>query len=421
VNIVDMARQGLRAPIASALREAIRGDGRVAERNVRFEVDGDSLTLDLKVSRLHEPRQPAPLFLVSFESAKASRGERMPNASTTRAQDRTRNGAHLERELESTRQDLQGSVEELQAANEELAAANEEAQSANEELQSTNEELQTAKEETQSLNEELHTVNAELTLKLETFEQATDDLLNFMDNIEVAAIFLDAELRVKRFTPQARRVAHLIDADIGRPLSDLTTHLDYPELLSDAAAVVETLHPSEKQAVAPDGRWYLVRIRPYRTARNIVEGVVVTFVDITDAKRTELLLSARVLAESIVDAVREPLMVLDDELRVVRANRAYYRAFRTEAAETEGRFIGDLGSRNIPMLRERLERVLKEGTGFDDFKVEAELPGLGRRRLLTNARALTPTSGAAGALVLLGFEKISQPEANASSPEGESP
>jgi two-component system CheB/CheR fusion protein len=421
VNIVDMARPGLRASIASALREVIRADGRVVERSVRLKVDGDSLTLELKVSRLHDARQPMPLFLVSFESAKARSGKGTRDAETTSEAGPVRDELNLEHELQNTRQDLRGSIENLQAANEELAAANEEAQSANEELQSTNEELQTAKEETQSLNEELHTVNAEITLKLETFERATDDLLNLMNNIDIATIFLDAELRVKRFTPQARRVAHLIDADIGRPLSDLATHLDYPELLLDAATVIETLQPSEKQAVAPDESWYLVRIRPYRTARNVVEGAVVTFVDITDAKCNERLLSARILAESIVDAVREPLLVLDDEIRIIRANHAYYQAFRTQAAETEGRFIRDLGIRSIPMLPERLKRVLKEGASFDDFEVEVELPGLGRRRLLSSARVLTPKNGTAGGLILLGFEEVSEPEANGTSRGGESP
>src|SRR4030095_5288251 len=215
---------------------------------------------------------------------------------------------------------------------------------------------------------------------LETFERATDDLLNLMNNIEVASIFLDEELRVKRFTPQARNVAHLLDTDIGRPLAHLATLVDYPDLLADAASVCETLHASEKQAAAPDGKWYLVRIRPYRTARNAAEGVVITFVDITDAKQTERLQAARLLAESIVDAVREPFLVLDRELRVVRANRAYYRAFRVEPAQTDGRLIGDLGSHQwiIPMLRERLEKAMLQGAGFDDFEVESEFPSLRR-------------------------------------------
>jgi two-component system CheB/CheR fusion protein len=170
---------------------------------------------------------------------------------------------------------------------------------------------------------------------------------------------------------------------------------------------------------APDGDWYLVRIRPYRTARNTVGGVVITFVDITDAKQTERLESARLLAESIVDAVREPFLVLDHELRIVRANRAYYQTFRVEPAQTEGRRIGDLGSHQwtIPTLRESLEKALQEGTGFDDFEVEGEFPYLGRRRLLLNARPVSPKAGTPADLVLLGIQDLSEPQAAASRPE----
>ena len=410
VNILDMAREGLRAPLTSALREASEADSGLAERSIAAHVEGGGLALHLKVERLHQPHFAARMFLVCFEPADRGPRKNARQSEPIAGGRRPRIGVRLEEELRSTRSDLQGSIDELQSANEELASANEEAQSANEELQSTNEELQTAKEEAQSLNEELHTVNAELTHKLDTFERATDDLLNLMNNIEVATIFLDDELRVERFTPQARRIAHLIDADIGRPLADLVTLLDYPELLSDAASVLETLHASETQAAASDGSWYLVRIRPYRTARNTVEGVVITFVDITDAKQSERLQAARLLAESIVDAVREPFLVLDTDLRVVRANRAYYRAFQVEPSETEGRLIGELGSHQwiIPMLRERLEKALKESAGFDDFEVEGEFPELGRRRLRLNARPVSPKTGTPADLVLLGIQELSE-------------
>jgi two-component system CheB/CheR fusion protein len=418
VNVVDMARQGLRAPLASALREASAANG-VVERSASVDVGGERLALHLKVGRLDEPRLADRLFLISFEPVERSPRRRARTSQPIEKRRRAGRRPTLEQELQNARSDLQGHIDELQAANEELASANEEAQAANEELQSTNEELQTAKEETQSLNEELHTVNAELTDKLETFERATDDLLNLMNNIEVATIFLDEELRVMRFTPQARNVARLIDTDIGRPLADLATLVDYPDLLSDAANVNETLHASEKQVVAPGGDWYLVRIRPYRTARNTVGGVVITFVEITDAKQTERIQAARVLAESIVDAVRDPFLVLDREMRVVRANRAYYQAFRAEPAQTEGRRIGELGSHHwsIPTLRERLEKALQEGTGFDDFEVEGEFPYLGRRRLVLNARLVSPTPGSPADLVLLGIQDPSQPQAGGARPE----
>jgi two-component system CheB/CheR fusion protein len=269
-----------------------------------------------------------------------------------------------------------------------------------------NEELQTSKEETQSLNEELHTVNAELTEKVQALEHANDDLLNLMNSIDIATIFLDERLCVKRFTPQVRNVARLIEVDVGRPLADLATLLDYPDLLSDAASVLQTLRPSEKQAPATDGSWYAVRMRPYRTACNAVEGLVVTFIDITQTKRAERVQAARVLAESIVDTVREPLLVLDSKLRVVRANRSFYEAFAVEPGETNGHMLHELGSRqwDIPRLRELLEQTVRDRTGFDDFRVECEFPKLGRRRMLLNGRPVAAKGDETPDLIVLGIE-----------------
>ncbi|HME70852.1 MAG TPA: PAS domain-containing protein, partial [Myxococcota bacterium] len=386
--------------------EAVKTGAAVVERAARVKANEDWISLHLAVGRIDDKRLAHPLLLVSFEPASRIRplseraSKRPPRG---RKSDRQ---AQLAAELQHTREDLQSSIDELQSSNEELASANEEVQSVNEELQSSNEELQTSKEETQSLNEELHTVNAELTEKLQAFERANDDLLNLMNSIDIATIFLDDHLRVKRFTPQARSVARLIEADVGRPLADLATLLEYPDLLSDAASVLKTLNPSEKQAPAPDGSWYAVRIRPYRTARNAVEGLVVTFIDITQTKRAERVQAARVLAESIVDAVREPLLVLDSVLRVVRANRSFYQAFGVEPGETNGQLVYDLGSGqwNIPRLRELLEQTVHERIGFDGFRVECEFPKVGRRRMLLNGRPVSMKDGETAELIVLGIE-----------------
>jgi two-component system CheB/CheR fusion protein len=405
VDIVEMAREGLRAPLASALRAAIE-DGSVVEKRARVRIEGRWLSLQLTVAPLRAPSLAPGLLLVSFEPGRlgtrssADKGAEPPGH-------RPRDGEReLEAELQQTRLDLQSSIDELRAANEELASANEEVQSSNEELQSTNEELQTAKEEAQSLNEELQTVNAELTEKLEAFEHANDDLLNLMNSIEIATIFLDDRLRVKSFTPEARKVARLIDSDVGRPLADLAILLDYPGLLSDAASVLKSLHASETQAPARDGTWYAVRIRPYRTVRNVVDGLVVTFVDTTETRRSERAQAALILAEGIVDAVRAPLLVLDKALRIVRANGSYYREFGVSPAETDGRLIQDLGNRqwDIPALRERLAHALHSGEGFDDFEVDCTLPGVGRRRMILNARPLPLKASEPAELMVLSIE-----------------
>jgi len=399
-----MAREGLRAPLASALRAVASPGATTIVKDVRVSTDGSSQPVRLTVGRIDDRRLPSPLILVSFQPTPSGRNSRSSRAPSSKRRLPAR--ALLEQELEHMRRDLELSVSDLQAANEELASANEEVLSANEELQSSNEELQTSKEETQSLNEELQTVNAELTEKLRGFEQANDDLLNLMSNLEIATIFLDEQLRVKRFTPQARGVARLIDSDVGRPLADLAPLVTYPDLLSDAGSVLATLRPLEKQVPAPGGVWYTVRIRPYRTARNAVEGLVVTFIDITQTKRAERVQAARFLAERVVDAVREPLLVLDPNLRVVRANRSFYREFGVEAADTEGRIIDELGSGQwgVPTLRALLETALRDGASFDDVELECEFPRLGRRRVVLSGHPVSIDGGERPALIVLGIQ-----------------
>lgn len=422
LNVLDMAREGLRAPLASALRAIAKEGAATIELDVRARTDDGWQELRLTVARIDGRNLPPnALVLVSFEPAPArGAGDRKPR-SDSKARPSKR--AKLEEDLDQMRRDLQTSITSLQAVNEELASANEETQSANEELQSTNEELQTAKEETQSLNEELETVNSELTEKLRSFEQSNDDLLNLMSNIEIATIFLDEHLRVKRFTPQARNVARLIDSDLGRPLADLATRLDYPDLLIDAGRVLASLVPMEKQAPAPGGIWYTVRIRPYRTTRNAVDGLVVTFIDITQTKRAERVQAARSLAEGIVDAVHEPLLVLDPTLQVVRANRSFYSVFRVGPAETEWHRIEELGSRqwSTAQLQELMQTTLRDGAPFEGVEVVHEFPHIGRRRMVVSGRPVSIEGDDKPALIVLGIQDAGQaPPAAAASvaPEG---
>ena len=269
--------------------------------------------------------------------------------------------AALERELQQTKDARQKTVEELEAAHEEFKATSEEMQSTNEELQSTNEELETTKEELQSLNEELQTVNTELQRKVDALSEAHDDMTNLLNSTEIAAIFLDNDLHIKRFTPPATHVVNLIPTDIGRPLSDIVVNLEYNSLQDDAQEVLRTLVSKEREVHTKTGTWYLMRMRPYRTVRNVINGLVITFVDVTQLKQAELLAQeARAYAESIVQTVREPLLVLDAELRVVSANQAFYQVFHESPSTVEHRHIYELGNGqwNNTGLRELLEDVL---------------------------------------------------------------
>jgi len=186
----------------------------------------------------------------------------------------------LQEEIRVLRQQTRSSEDELQAANEEL-------QSTNEELQSANEELTTSKEEAQSMNEELQTINSELNSKLDDLAMAQSDMQNLLNSTDIATLFLDSALNVRRYTEQVTRIVHLRESDIGRPLSDLASTLIYPELHTDAKETLRTLTAAEQQIATTDGHWYNVRIMPYRTVANVIQGVVITFIDITAAKALE--------------------------------------------------------------------------------------------------------------------------------------
>ena len=195
--------------------------------------------------------------------------------------------AELEQSCQQVREELQTTREEMQTSQEELRSANEEMQSTNEELQSTNEELTTSKEEMQSLNEELQTVNTELQARVDELSRSNNDMKNLLNSTDIATLFLDKDLKVRRFTTQATKIIKLIPGDVGRPITDLASDLLYPELADDAREVLRKLVFAEKPITARDGRWFTVRIMPYRTLDDRIDGVVITFADITAAKTLE--------------------------------------------------------------------------------------------------------------------------------------
>ena len=247
----------------------------------------------------------------------------------------------------------------MHPAQDESQSMYEELQSTNEELQSTNEELTTSKEELQSLNEELMTVNAELQTKIIQLTQTTDDMATLLRSTEIGMIFLDTELRVRRFTEPATRIVNLIPSDVGRPVTDLGTNVqDGNSIFKNARQVLDTLAVREKQVQVTNGDWYLMRILPYRTSDNRIDGVAITFVDITKIKRLEQSLQeSTAYAESIISTIREALIVLDADQKIVSANRSFYEMFQTTPGETEWRKLYALGDNqwDIPALRPLLE------------------------------------------------------------------
>ena len=263
-------------------------------------------------------------------------------------------------------------------------------QSTNEELQSTNEELETSKEELQSVNEELITVNAELQAKIEQLAGMQNDMKNLLDNINIGTIFLDQHLVIRRFTREAARAYRLVASDVGRPLGDIKSNLEGEDLLADAQAVLESLVPRKREVRTGDGTWFLARIQPYRTLDNVIEGVVLTFTDISErVQAEEAMQEARKFAESIVDTVREPLIVLDGKMKVISASRSFYKDFQVKREDTIGRTLYELGNRqwDIPSLRELLETILPRNQNFEDFLVEHNFPVIGQKKCCLMAAA----------------------------------
>ncbi len=288
LNMLSQARQGLRLELATAIRKAITQKSDVRYEHLHLKANGDDRVVNLVVQPVTDPPYMRGLVLVVFEDVTARVkvfSEDLEGESEEQVD--SREVSRLQQELSSTKEYLQTTIEELETSNEELKSTNEELQSSNEELQSTNEELETSKEELQSVNEELTTVNTELQNKIDELTRVNNDMNNLIGSTEIGTIFLDLDLNIQRFTPSIKAVANLIPSDVHRPFSDISTHIRNADLLEDLRSVLDTLAVKEREVQVATGDWYLVRVRPYRTAENAVEGIVVTFVEITAQKENE--------------------------------------------------------------------------------------------------------------------------------------
>jgi chemotaxis methyl-accepting protein methylase len=285
-NIFAMARQGLRYELTSAFHKALRQQDAVVLRGLHVGTNGGEQLVSLTVQRLEGPEPLRGLVMILFTDVAAPVETKTPGR-RGKPPARSARLAELERELQEARDESQTTREEMQTSQEELRSTNEELQSTNEELQSANEELTTSKEEMQSLNEELQTVNNELQAKLDELSRSQNDMENLLNSTEIATLFLDNDLHVRRFTTQATKVIKLIPGDVGRPITDLASDLLYPELIQDTREVLRKLGFVEKPISVRDGRWFTVRIMPYRTLDDRIDGLVITFADITVAKTLE--------------------------------------------------------------------------------------------------------------------------------------
>ncbi len=418
-NLLKMAREGLMLPLRAAINKAKNENQRVRRENVQLDQDGPVKYVSLEVIPLKNVKDRN--FLILFESGStgilggaSSTGVKRPAAA--RGKETAREGhaleeiAELKSELAETREYLLTIQEEHEAATEELQASNEEVQSANEELQSINEELETSKEELESTNEELITLNEEMQTRNQELNRLNSDLNNLHESVNMSIVVLGRDLTIRRFTPKAEKELNLLASDIGRPINRIKTDLDFPALEETIAEVIKTISTREKEVHGKDGRIYSLRVRPYVTIDNKIDGAVLVLVDITDLKKIEQqIVDERNYAQAIIRTVQHPLLVLDDKLRVETANESFYRTFQVAPEETEGRLIYELGNRqwDIPALRELLEEILPQKTFFANFEATHTFETIGPKTMLLNATRLESKDGTAER-ILLGIENITE-------------
>ncbi|MDD2852750.1 MAG: chemotaxis protein CheB [Desulfuromonadaceae bacterium] len=293
-NIFAMAREGLRFDLGSAFQKALRHKETVTVKNLKVVTNGGTQSVDITVQAITDPEALRGMVMIIFTDVTTPPEKKSLHRSKNTPADISR-GIETEQELQRCREELQSTREEMQASQEELKSSNEELQSTNEELQSTNEELTTSREEMQSMNEELQTINAEQISKMDELARTNNDMRNLLNSTEIVTVFLDNELHIRRFPPGADKIFKLRHGDVGRPLSEIVSDLQYPDLADVSQTVLQTLTFSEKHIATTDGRFYLVRIMPYRTMEDGINGVVITFTDITAFKKSEAALRKEIV------------------------------------------------------------------------------------------------------------------------------
>jgi two-component system CheB/CheR fusion protein len=374
-NILKMAREGLRYELTTALHQAVKGQALVRCPGLQVKTNGDFTPVKLTIRVVPPPATAGavPLYLVILEPAP----EIGPSAGAGPAESDAGLNARLvglEQELRAKDEYLQAANEELETANEELKSSNEEMQSVNEELQSANEELETSKEELQSVNEELATVNAELQTKVADLSRASNDMNNLLSGSGLATVFVDRQLRILRFTPPAAQLINLIQSDMGRPIGHLvSTLVGYSTLVADTQAVLDTLIPREAEVQTTAGGWCALRILPYRTLEHVIEGAVITFVDITEIKQARdglrqanELLRLAVVARDAHDA----LLVVDLAGRFLAWNPSAVRLYGWSEAEALAMNVQDLIPESHQAEELRVMRQLAQAQVIEPYRTQ---------------------------------------------------
>jgi two-component system, chemotaxis family, CheB/CheR fusion protein len=416
-NLLKMAQVGLRLELRTAINQAKQLNLSVRKEGIQFADKEQLKEVSFEVIPFKVAGSLERYFLVLFEHitgiAIAINNPKAiaPKKQTATGQEMIQLKQELaatQQELAATRDYLQSIIQEQEGTNQDIITANEEILSSNEELQSTNEELETAKEEIQATNEELHTTNDELRSRIIESNQVNNDIRNFLFCTNIPIVMLERNLSIRRFTPMAAKIFNLIPTDVGRSLNQIKTNINITNLEQLILEVIETLTVKEQEVQDKQGHWYDMVIRPYQTTENQIDGAVVALFDIHTLKiNAQKLEEARDYAEAIVDTVREPLIVIDTNLRVLTANQSFYQTFRVLPVETESQSIFELGNGqwDIPQLRSLLEEVLPQNKQIRNFEVEHDFGLIGCKTMLFSACEILRSDSRT---ILLAIEDITE-------------
>ncbi|MCJ7573558.1 PAS domain-containing protein, partial [Candidatus Bathyarchaeota archaeon] len=411
-NIMRMVREPLSLRLHIAFEKAKKENIPVAERGILKEVNGSSRSIGFEVRPFKVQQSTERVYIILFEDS-GDRKDSVKEAEGEPLQAQVSSIDEFEavkRELVETQEYLKIYIEEQEALSEEFKSTLEELQSNYEELQSTSEELETAKEELQTSNEEMNTLNEELQNRNLELGQLNDDLNNLISSTRIPIVMVGGDMRIRMVSPFAEKLLGVLPGDMGRLIGDLNLRVAVPELERLISETMRDLRVSEVEVKDREGNWFMLRLNPYRTVENHIDGAVVSFIDTTELKKRQLeALDAKRYAENIVETLRNPLMVLDSDLRVVSTNKSFYKMFKLHLAEVTNKLVYELDDNqwDIPELRLLLEQVLPKKSSFEGFEVDHVFPSIGRRVLLLNGRQVFQEV-IGKSLILLEFEDITE-------------
>jgi two-component system CheB/CheR fusion protein len=406
-----MLQTDLLPEVESAIREADQKGARIRRQSVQYRSLDRLQRASIEVRPLQGPTSKERYFIVLFHEmqAEVERADPLRKPAPSDVDQLQADNERLSQALDSHREYQQTIIEKIETSNEELRSSQEELLSSNEELQSTNEELETAKEELQSTNEELTTLNDELRQRNLDLAQANSDLSNVLSSVPFPIVIVDKSLRLRKTTPAAEKLLNILPTDVNRPITDLKPIVQTEGLERLLRQTFETGAPTEQDVQDKAGRWCSLRIRPYRSADDQIDGAVLAVVDIDEVKRDALAnAKARDFSEAVIDSVPYALLVLDDQLRVLRVNTAFSSLFQVAREESEGHRLHEIGNRqwDIPGLRSLLENILPGNSKMVNFEMEHDFAKVGKKTLLLHAGKLTSWHTPAP-VILLALEDVS--------------